>query len=74
VACGWLCPFGTVQDLVAPVIVAEPRRERPVEWVRWTMVILFLATAFGIGALARHGSLLGKWQWAPYLLGTGFTC
>ena len=57
VACGWLCPFGTIQDLVAPVTVCQPGRERPVEWVRWTVLVLFLATALVLGALVRHASL-----------------
>lgn len=70
VACGWLCPFGTIQDLVAPVTVYQPGRERPVEWVRWIMLVLFLATAFGLGALVRHASLFGGWRWAPARLST----
>jgi transposase InsO family protein len=38
IACGWLCPFGTIQDLVASVTVFQPKRERSVEWVRWAML------------------------------------
>ncbi|MFN7986510.1 MAG: 4Fe-4S binding protein [Thermoanaerobaculia bacterium] len=73
VVCGWLCPFGTIQDLVAPVTVFQPKRERPFEWLRWAMLALFVATAFGVGAAVRHASLFGGWRWAPARLSPEFT-
>jgi ferredoxin-type protein NapH len=73
IPCGWICPFGTVQDLVAPVRVGELRRNHRLRVMRWVTLAAFLVTAFTIGPLYRYGSPIEGWRFAPFRLNAEFT-
>jgi polyferredoxin len=72
VPCGWICPFGTVQDLVAAVRVSELRRDHPLRVMRWVTLAAFLVTAFALGPLHRYGSLTEGWSFSPFRLDVEF--
>lgn len=40
--CGWFCPFGLIQELVAKVPVAKRELWRPLRWVRFGLLALFV--------------------------------
>ncbi len=73
VPCGWICPFGTIQDLVAPVRLTELRRDHPLRHLRWVMLAAFLVSAFTLGPLGAHGSLIKAWSFSPFRLDVEFT-
>jgi ferredoxin-type protein NapH len=72
IGCGWLCPFGTIQDLAGPFAFYEIKSKRPVQWLRLLQLAAFAGSALAFYFIRVKSGAISGVTFAPFRLSIDF--
>ncbi len=72
VVCGWLCPFGLVQDLLHKIPVFKKRKNLPghsvIKWIKYAVLLMFV---IALPALLANSSGMGRPWFCEWICPSG---
>ncbi len=67
IGCGWLCFFGTIQDIAGDYTFFKLKKTKPILWLRLLCLIMFFASALSFFFIRNHNI-----RFAPFFLTSEF--
>jgi polyferredoxin len=72
VGCGWMCFFGTIQDIASEKSLIKTKWEKPVIWKRILWVILFFGSALIFFYINMNNGKIIRFSFNPSFLNMDF--